>query len=129
MKALASLLFLAAAVAGGQAYATCSYPQAPTKIPDGATATKEEMIEGMKAVKAYNDQIKAYTDCLRLEHDQEVAKIDPKDDPGKTKAQKAELDSVLVKKNDAAVDAATAVTNRFNEQVKIYKAKADKSKG
>lgn len=129
MKAFTTILFLAVALAGGEAYATCSYPQAPDKIPDGNNATLQEMLAAQKVVKDYNDQIKAYTDCLKLEHDTSVASIDPKADPDKAKQQKAELDNVLVKKNDAAVDAATAVTNRFNEQVRIYKAKAQKAKG
>ncbi|SRR5579875_502850 len=131
MKALTSIMFLTAALACGEAYATCSYPKAPEKLPDGATASEQEMIAAMKQVRAYNDEIKAYTDCLKLEHDQAVdqlEKADPKADPDKTKAQKAELDSMLAKKNDAAVDDATAVTNRFNEQVKIFKARAQKAK-
>ena len=53
--------------------------------------------------------------------------IDPKAEPDKAKAQKAELDNVWAKKNDAAVDQDTAITNRFNEQVRIYKAKSKKS--
>ncbi len=128
MKALISTLFLSIALAGGEAYATCSYPKAPDKLPDGNTASLQEMLAAQKEVKAYNDQIKAYTDCLKLEHDQAVEKIDPNAGADKTKAQKAELDNVLVKKNDAAVDEATAVTNRFNEQVRIFKAKAQKGK-
>jgi hypothetical protein len=123
-----SILFLAAALAGSEAYATCSYPKAPDKIPDGNTASLQDMLAAQKKVKAFDTEIKAYTDCLRLEHDQEVAKIDPKTDPDKSKAQKAELDSVLVKKNDAAVDDDTTVTSRFNEQVRVFKAKAKKGK-
>jgi hypothetical protein len=124
-----SILFLAAALAGGQAYATCSYPSAPDKLPDGNTASLKEMLAAQKQVKGFDAAIKAYTDCLRLEHDQEVAKIDPKADPDKSKAQKTELDNILIKKNDAAVDQDTAVTNRFNEQVRIFKAKSKKDKG
>ena len=127
MKALSSLLILAA-LAGGQAYAACSYPKAPDKLPDGATATLEEMVTAQKLVKAYNDDIKAYTDCLKLEHDQELAKASS--EPNATKDQKdaaakhkAEIENVEVQKNNAAVDEAQAVTDRFNEQVKIFKAK------
>ena len=127
MKALLSLLIVVA-LGGGRAYAACSYPKAPDKLPDGATATLEEMVTAQKLVKAYNDDIKAYTDCLKLEHDQELAKANA--DPTATKDQKdavakhkAEIENVEVQKNNAAVDEAQAVTDRFNEQVKIFTAK------
>lgn len=129
MKISVSVLFLSTALAGGVAYADCTYPQAPDKLPDGNTASLQDMLTAQKMVKQFDHDIKAYTDCLKLEHDAAVAKLDPKSDPGKTKEQKAELDSVYVKKNDAAIDQDTAVTNRFNEQVRVYKAKSQKAKG
>ena len=124
---LASSLAVAALVVATQASAACSYPKAPDKIPDGTKATKEEMIAGMKTMRAYNDLIKQYTDCLKSEHDASAAKIDasPASDKAaqdKKDAQKADLDKVLAQKNDAAVDEASAVTGRFNEQIKAYNA-------
>jgi acetyl-CoA carboxylase carboxyltransferase component len=123
MKALSCTLILAL-LAGGHAYANCSYPKAPEKIPDGATATMAEMVQAQKAVKAYNDDIKAYTECLKQEHDQEKAKADA--DKNVTQEQKDEMEKVLVQKNNAAVDEAQAITDRFNEQVRIFKAKSQK---
>ncbi|MGH8218729.1 MAG: hypothetical protein ACREUT_09230 [Steroidobacteraceae bacterium] len=128
MKASASVLFLAAALAGSAAYADCTYPQAPNKFPDGNTATLQDMLTAQQTVKQFDHAIKAYTDCLKLEHDTAVSKLDPSGDKKKVKAQKSELDNMWAKKNDAAVDQDTAVTNRFNEQVRIYKAKAAKGK-
>jgi hypothetical protein len=124
---LASSLAIAALIVATQASAACGYPKTPESIPDGTKATKEEMIAGMKAMRAYNDLIKQYTDCLKSEHDTAAAKIDaaPAADKGaqdKRDAQKADLDKVLAQKNDAAVDEASAVTGRFNEQIKAYNA-------
>jgi hypothetical protein len=124
---LASSLAIAALVVATQASAACSYPKTPDKIPDGTKATKEEMIAGMKMMRAYNDLIKQYTDCLKSDHDAEAAKIDAApaaDDAAqkKKKDQKDDLDKVLAQKNDAAVDEASAVTGRFNEQIKAYNA-------
>lgn len=128
MKLSVSILFLSAALAGGQAYADCTHPTPPGKIPDGATSSKQEMINGMMAVRSFDQAIKAYTDCLKLEHDAAVSKIDPSLDADKAKAQKAELDNVWAKKNDAAVDEDTALAKQFNEQVKVFNAKKkDKS--
>jgi hypothetical protein len=124
MNTLASSVLIVAALAAGPAYATCSYPRAPTNIPDGATATLEQMVAAQKAVKAYNDEIKAYTDCLKLEHETAVSK----DADKLTKEQKEEMEKVQVQKNNAAVDEAEQVTSRFNEQVKAFKTKSDKDK-
>jgi hypothetical protein len=120
---LASSLAIAALAFATQASAACSYPKAPDKIPDGTKASKEEMIAGMKAMRAYNDLIKQYTDCLKSEHDDQVTKIDPSLAADKKAAQTAELDKVLAQKNDAAVDEAQTVTGHFNEQIKAYNAK------
>ncbi len=126
MKILSAIL-LVAALAGGRAYATCTYPAAPDHVPDGNTASLQDMLAGQAAFKTYNANIKAYTDCLKLEHDQTLSKqdvskmtADQKKDYAK---QKAELDNVLIQKSNAAVDAATSATDRFNEQVRVYKAK------
>jgi hypothetical protein len=123
MKLSVSVLFLAAALMGAEARAACTHPTPPDKIPDGATASKQEMIDGMMAVRAFDQAVKAYTDCLKLEHDTAVAKIDPSLDADKAKAEKNELDNVWAKKNDAAVDEDTAVAKQFNDQVKVYNAK------
>jgi len=124
MNALAISVLIVAALAAGPAYATCSYPKAPTNIPDGASATLEQMVAAQKAVKVYNDEIKAYTDCLKLEHESAVAKEGDK----LTKEQKADMEKIQVQKNNAAVDEAEQVTSRFNEQVKAFKTKSDKDK-
>jgi hypothetical protein len=118
-----SLAIAALAVAAQASAAGCSYPKAPDNVPDGTTASKEDMIAGMKAMRAYNDLIKQYTDCLKSEHDAQVTKIDPSLAADKKAAQTAELDKVLAQKNDAAVDEAQTVTGHFNEQIKAYNAK------
>ena len=123
MKTLSAMLAVAA-LTSAQAYADCSYPHAPDKFPDGSTATRDQMIAAMTQMKSYNSEVKAYTDCLKLEHDTALAKADPK----MSKEQKDEIEKVYVQKNDAAVDEATAVTNRFNEQVRAFNAKK-KEKG
>lgn len=121
---LAASLALAASFVAAQASAAgCTYPKAPEKIPDGATATKDDMLAGMKAMRAYNDLIKQYTDCLKSEHDDQVGKIDPSLSQEKKDAQKAQLDKVLAQKNDAAVDEAQGVTGHFNDQIHAYNEK------
>lgn len=123
MKALAAVLVLAC-TAGAPAWGACSYPRAPEKIPDGATAALEDMLAAQKAIKTYNDEIKAYTDCLKLEHDTTMTQ----GSETLTPEQKADMERMQVQKNNAAVDEAEAVTARFNEQVKIFRARTDTKK-
>ncbi len=118
---LSASLAIAALGLAAQASAACSYPKAPENVPDGSKATKEEMLAGMKTMRAYNDLIAKYTDCLKTEHDAAVAKIDPGLAQDKKDSQKADLDKVLMQKNDSAVDEASAVTGRFNDQIKAFK--------
>jgi len=117
MKALYSIA-LAAALAAGQAHAACSYPTEPPAIPDGSTATLDQMVAAQKAVREYDQKINAYTACLKLEHETTLA-----NSPDLTDQQKKEMERMQVQKHNAAVEADEALAARFNEQLKTFKAK------
>jgi hypothetical protein len=119
MKALFAITALAALA--GPAYADCSYPPPPAKLPDGNTATMQEMLEAKKAVTQYNKDINAYVACIKLEHETAVTNAGDKLTP----EQKADMERMEVQKNNAAVDQLQSIADRFNEQVRIYKAKND----
>jgi hypothetical protein len=123
MKALLAMAFAAATAA--PVYAECPYPQAPTKIPDGATATLQEMVDGQKAINAYQKAINDYTACIDKELDEQIAKGGDKLKP----EQKSDMQRVEAQKHNAAVDQLQAIADRFNEQVKVFKAKAAEKKG
>ncbi len=122
MKLLPAALAVAVILAPA-AYADCSYPQAPTQLPDGSTATLKEMIAAMQAVKSYNEEMTAYLSCIELERDSRVAAAGAT----LTKQQKAELEAIEIQKHNAAVDQLQAVANQFNAQVKVFKARDKKS--
>ncbi len=129
MNAFSVIALAAALCAGRAAYADCSYPPAPDHIPDGRTATMAEMVTAQKAVKEYDTAINAYLACIQLEHDDTLAKMaaPPKDDKSaaaQQAAQKKAIDDMAIQKHNAAIDADHAVADRFNEQVRIFKAKA-----
>jgi hypothetical protein len=116
------------ALTAGPVYADCSYPAPPDKIPDGSTATLEEMQTAQKLMQTYDHAIKAYTDCLRLEHDAAMAKTTEnanltKEQQAQQKAQQAQIENVMNKKNNAAIDQEEQIVARFNEQIKIFKNK------
>ncbi|HEY0340994.1 MAG TPA: hypothetical protein VGC34_09330 [Steroidobacteraceae bacterium] len=119
MKALFAITALAALA--GPVYADCTYPPPPAKLPDGNSATMEEMLEGKKAVTQYNKDINAYVACIKLEHESAVTNAGDKLTP----QQKADMEKMEVQKNNAAVDQLQSIADRFNEQVRLYKAKND----
>ena len=121
MKALFAITALAALA--GPVYADCTYPPPPAKLPDGNNATMEEMLEGKKAVTQYNKDINAYVACIKLEHETAVTNAGDKLTP----QQKADMEKMEVQKNNAAVDQLQTIADRFNEQVRLYKAKNDTS--
>src|SRR5215470_6401413 len=101
----ASLAIAAAAVlSAGTAYADCSYPPPPDHIPDGNTATLQEMVEAQKTVKEYDKAINAYVACIQLERNDAVGKIAK---PGETptaeqKKAMAEMERMEIQKHNAA---------------------------
>mgnify|MGYP001029168851 CR=1 FL=1 len=110
---LALTLLLGSSAAG----AACIYPRAPEQIPDGSKATYEEMVAGKKAVDQFNNDINAYNACLDLE--METLEQSGQYDENRL----AELRAMQAKKNNAAVDEVQALADRFNEQLRIFKAR------
>ena len=119
-KTFASSLCLLVVLAAPAAGATCIYPRPPENLPDGATATYDQMVEAQRVVKQFDADITAYTACLQMELDAILGSVEIDD------ARKAELQAMQVKKNNAAVDEAQAIADRFNEQVRVFKEKNKK---
>lgn len=122
MNRLLCTLILIAGFA--QAHAACDYPIAPGKFPDGAQATKEEMLAAKGQVVKYNEQMEAYLQCIKSEFDAKVAT-----QTNVTPEQKAEMERMHGQKENAAVEEVTAVTERFNEQLRAWKARSAEKKG
>jgi len=124
MKAwILPLTLVIALGSAARAQATCSYPRSPDATPDGATATKDQMIAAKHDFDRYNSEMNAYLDCIKMEMDTTVPKDKSKLTPDEKK-KADEQEKMLVQKNNAAVDELQANVGKFNEQLKIYKAKA-----
>jgi hypothetical protein len=82
-------------VLGSTPVLACEKPDAPGSIPDGATASKEDMLAAKKAVDAFKSGMEEYFLCE------------------KSGAKKDAAGAELVK-----------VADRFNAQVKAFKAKS-----
>jgi hypothetical protein len=118
MKHYITALILAAGLAAAQANAACNYPVAPGKFPDGNQASKDEMVAAKNQVVQYNKDMETYLNCLQGEYDAKLA-----EDAKATPEKKAELARVHDEKHNAAVQELQAVADRFNEQLRTWKAK------
>lgn len=114
---------LAGLLAVAAAHAECTYPKAPSGLPDGSTATQEEMVTGMKAIKDYNGQVTVYLECLETEMNTRIEAAGP-DAPAD---QLEQIKAIHTKRHNAAVEELESTATRFNEQVKTYKAREKKS--
>lgn len=98
---------LLASLVAGPVLADCTLPPAPTKIPDGSTAAEPEMIAAMQTLKRYDADVTTYLKCLEFE----------------AKQKRLAKDEQLRRHNDA-LTALQAIAARFNEQVRVFKAKS-----
>jgi hypothetical protein len=94
----------------------CDYPELP-KIPDGNTASKEELLAAKEAVNAYLAGVDAYLTCIEDAEKLAVAELD---NPDPDDLQRR--DEMLSKKFDAANDEKALLGEEFNQQVRAYNA-------
>jgi hypothetical protein len=114
---------LLACLAAATASADCTYPKAPSGLPDGATATQEQMVGGMKAIKEYNSSVTTYLTCLESEMNTRIESAGS-DAPAD---QVEQIKAIHNKRHNAAVEELESTAARFNEQVKVFKAREKKS--
>jgi hypothetical protein len=113
------LIILALFGAAGVASAQCLPPDPPDTLPDGATATYDEMVAAHRAVKEFDEDVRAFTTCLTLE----VKLI--LDDPSVDEETKEDLRRLLVQRSDEAIEEAEFVVGYFNEQLRAFRARGD----
>lgn len=109
---LSAMFLVPAAVA-------CEYPER-AEIPNGNTATKDEMITGQRTVKQYLADMEAYLSCIEDEDEQVRSGIEDPDP-----IVQAQREEMLIKKHNAAVEEMEKVAAQFNEEVRAYKARND----
>ena len=113
LAAISILLFSAPA-----AFA-CDYPQR-ADVPDGQTATKDEMIAGQQSVKSYMAAMEEYLACIAADEETAIAQLE---NPGEEVLQQRE--QMLGKRHNAAVEEMEIVAAEFNNEVRAYKAKSE----
>lgn len=119
MKNLIKLVCIISLVFGMQSAFACDYPDR-VPIPNGTTATKEEMLEGQRSVKAYVDAMEAYLECIVEEEKLARAAIEEL-----SPEQEQQREDMLNKKYNAAVDEMERLAAQYNVEVQAYRAKAN----
>jgi methionine synthase II (cobalamin-independent) len=115
MKLMKSTL-LALALGSPAAFAgDCSAPESP-QLPDGATATMDDMLAGQQAVKAFQAANLEYMQCLEPALADAEAALKDGDDSAKETYQQ------IQETYNAAVSAEEAVAGQFNTEIREYKA-------
>jgi hypothetical protein len=107
----AALLLLA------QGALACDYPERVKDIPDGGTATRDQMVAGKKAVQSYIAEMESYLSCIEArEAEAQIAMGEVDDD---TKRQRS---AMFDKKYNAAVQEMNLVAEEFNIQLRAWNA-------
>jgi hypothetical protein len=113
-------LTLIATLAAGVVQAECVKPDVKITIPNGSKATKEEMVTAQRAVKAYDTAVKEYGTCMATEQDGEIAKA------GGDQVSQEARDKIVTRYSKAIndeIDKVQKVADKFNAEVKAFKAK------
>jgi hypothetical protein len=112
MKTFARIMIAAVSCFSFDAHAACELPlpAAVRVLPDGATATEQEMVAARAEISAYVEVAKAYVDCI----DQELAAAG--------EVASAEYKSILVNRRNAAVTEQETVAAAFNRARQAFRA-------
>ena len=119
MKNLIKIVFSISLVFFAQSVFACDYPTR-VLVPNGNTATKEEMVAGQRNVKKYVADMEIYLTCI-IEEEKTA-----RDEIGNMEAdQEQEREDMLNKKYNAGVDEMERLAAQFNSEVQAYKAKEE----
>jgi len=94
-------------------------PTTEPAMPDGARASREQMVEATSAFKAYDTATVAYTHCV----DGAVERLAGQYAGVASAADIQNLKAFGISAHNTAVDQEQALADRLNEQLRIYKGK------
>ena len=97
----------------------CDYPDRPA-IPDGASATKEELLASKAAVQDFIAKVDEYLTCIESAEKAAAAELD---NPSQEELRRR--DEMLNKRFDAANEEKALLGEQFNQQIRAYNAKVN----
>jgi len=93
--------------------ANCSYNATTPIIPDGNIATQDELISAQKRIKAYQESLLDFRECLI-----EVEKsLDPEAEDYQS------IKDALLDRSNASIDVEEKVAEEFNTAIRTYKSR------
>jgi hypothetical protein len=99
MKALLVVCLITGLLTSQTVFAGCPAPTAMTDVPNGATASRDQMLAALQAVKVYNAAVTAYAECM----------------------QKTGGDAT---QRDSEVDRLHKIADKFNTELRTFKARS-----
>lgn len=110
MKSFTGILTIVATFCTGQAFAACEIPAPVESIPDGATATEQELLSVQTEIRAYVEAMDGYIAC---ENEQLQTRGDN---------AAAEFLYLISARIDSARKEVDTIASRFNDEVRSFRA-------
>jgi hypothetical protein len=111
-----SFLFLVSSLA-----LACDYPERPS-MPDGSTASKDELLAAKNSVQEFIAKVDAYLTCIEAAEAEAVAALD---NPSAEELQRR--DDMLNMKFNAANEEKVLIGEQFNQQIRAYNQKVQEN--
>jgi len=118
MKGIFAIAALAA-LGVSPLYAACNAPGNPPTVPDGNTATADDILKTQQNVVSFQNSTDTFLACIKKEHDAAIAAAGP----GISSSEADKIDHAESQQHNAAVHQLNDVVTRFNQTVQAYKAK------
>ena len=109
-------------VLASSAALACDYPDRP-HVPDGSTATKEQLLSAKGGVNTFFEGVDEYLRCVEA---QEKAALDAKN---ASDEERQKADEELTKTFDAANSEKEMVGELLNKQIRVYNDKRKQNSG
>ena len=112
-----SFLFLVSSIA-----LACDYPERPS-MPDGNTASKDELLAAKNDVQEFIAKVDQYLTCIESAEKEAAAALD---NPSEEELKRR--DDMLTMKFDAANEEKVLIGEQFNQQIRAYNQKVQEDK-
>jgi hypothetical protein len=99
---------------------SCHAPSDPAAPPDGASASKDQMIASKRETSKYNDDMNQYLDCLKTTS----ANLQAQYRGAAAAGELSQVDALAVRLNNDAVDRLELKVKAFNGELAKYKARS-----
>lgn len=119
MKTFTTCCFAFTFLFAAPAILACDYPSR-VKVPNGSSATRDEMIAGQRNIKEYVAAMEAYLECIVAEEKSARAALE------EISSEDEQLrEDMLNKKYNAAVEEMEKLAADFNGEVREFKERKD----